>query len=69
VASIDDKEHLLFSCNSTKDIRLHFAGLPMPSLRDLLQYEDAGRERALVASSVAWFAHDCMERVDNNQTG
>jgi hypothetical protein len=68
VASIDDKEHLLFSCKSTKDIRLRFAGLPMSSLRDLLQCEDVGRERALVTSSVAWFVHHGMERVDGSHT-
>jgi hypothetical protein len=44
---IDDEEHLLFSCKrerirckyheSTKDIWLRFAGLPMSSLRDLKQ--------------------------------
>jgi hypothetical protein len=61
VAPIDDKEHLLFSCESTKDIRLRFAGLPMSSLRDLMQCEDVG--------SVAWFVHECMERVDNSHTG
>jgi hypothetical protein len=33
VAPIDDEEHLLFSCESTKVIRLRFAGLPMSSLR------------------------------------
>jgi hypothetical protein len=42
VAPIDDEEHLLFLCNSTKDIRLLFAGLPMSSLRDLMQCEDVG---------------------------
>jgi hypothetical protein len=31
--TLDDKEHLLFTCKSTKDIRLRFAGLPMSSLR------------------------------------
>jgi hypothetical protein len=61
VAPIFDKEHLLFSCKSTKDIRLCFAGLPMPSLRDLMPCEDVG--------SVAWFLHECMERVDNSDTG
>jgi hypothetical protein len=61
VAPIDDEEHLLFLCEGTKDIRLRFAGLPMSSLRDLMQYEDVG--------SVAWFVHECMERVDNNHTG
>jgi hypothetical protein len=61
VAPIDDEEHLLFSCESTKDIRLHFAGLPMSSLRDLMQCEDVG--------SVAWFVKECMERVDNSHTG
>jgi hypothetical protein len=47
VAPIVDEEHLLFSCESTKDIRLRFAGLPMSSLRDSMQCEDVG--------SVAWF--------------
>jgi hypothetical protein len=61
VAPIDDEEHLLFSCESTKDIRLRFAGLPMSSLRNLMQCEDVG--------SVAWFVHECMERVDNSHTG
>jgi hypothetical protein len=61
VAPIDDKEHLLFSCEIAKDIRLRFAGLPMSSLRDLMQCEDIG--------SVAWFVHECMERVDNSHTG
>jgi hypothetical protein len=42
VAPIDDEEHLLFSCKSTKDIRLLFAGLPMSTLRDLMQCEDVG---------------------------
>jgi hypothetical protein len=60
VAPIDDKEHLLFSCESTKDIRLRFAGLHMSSLRDLMQCEDVG--------SVAWFVNECMERVDNSLT-
>jgi hypothetical protein len=41
-APIDDEEHLLFSCKSTKDIRLRFAGLPMSTLRDLMQCEDVG---------------------------
>jgi hypothetical protein len=40
---------------------LRFAGLPMSSERDLMQCEDVG--------SVAWFAHECMERVDNSRTG
>jgi hypothetical protein len=61
VAPIDDEEHLLFSCKSTKDIRLHFAGLPMSSLRNVMQCEDVG--------SVAWFVHECMEMVDNSHTG
>jgi hypothetical protein len=61
VAPIDDEEHLLFSCKSTKDIRFRFAGLPMSSLRSLMQCEDVG--------SVAWFVHECMERVDNSHTG
>jgi hypothetical protein len=61
VAPIDDEEQLLFSCESTKDIRLRFSGLPMSSLRVLLQCEDVG--------SVAWFVHECMERVDNSHTG
>jgi hypothetical protein len=47
VATIDDEKHLLFSCESTKDIRLRFAGLPMSSLRNLMQCEDVG--------IVAWF--------------
>jgi hypothetical protein len=42
VAPIDDKEHLLFSCESTKDIWLRLDGLPMSSLRDLMQCEDVG---------------------------
>jgi hypothetical protein len=49
VAPIDDEEHLYFSCESTKDIRLRFAGLPMSNLRNLMQWEDVG--------SVAWL---CM---------
>jgi hypothetical protein len=61
VAPIDEAEHLLFSFESTKHIGLHFAGLPMSSLRDLMQCEDVG--------SVAWFVHKCMERVDNSHTG
>jgi hypothetical protein len=58
---IDDEEHLLFSCENTKDIRVRFAGLPMSSLRDLMHCEDIG--------SVAWFVHECMERVENTHTG
>jgi hypothetical protein len=42
IAPIDDEEHLLFSCESTKDIRLRFAGLFMSSLRKLMQCEDVG---------------------------
>jgi hypothetical protein len=42
VVPIHDEEHLLFSCKSTKDIRLRFAGLPMSSLRNLMQCEDVG---------------------------
>jgi hypothetical protein len=61
VAPIDDEEHLLFPCESTKVIRWRFAGLPMSSLRNLMQCEDVG--------SVAWFVHVCMERVDNSHTG
>jgi hypothetical protein len=61
VEPIDDEEHLLFSCKSTKDIRLRFAGLPMSSLRDWMQCEDVG--------SVAWFVHECIERVDSSHTG
>jgi hypothetical protein len=61
MAPIDYEEHLLFSCESTKDIRLRFAGLSMSSLRKLMQCEDVG--------SVAWFVHECMERVDNSHTG
>jgi hypothetical protein len=61
VAPIDDEEHLLFPCESTKDIRLRFAGLPMSSLRNLMQCEDVG--------SAAWFVHECMERVDNSHSG
>jgi hypothetical protein len=34
VAPTDYKEHLLFSCEGTKDVRLRFAGLPM-SLQEL----------------------------------
>jgi hypothetical protein len=52
VAPIDDQEHLLFTCEGTKDIRLRFAGLPMSSLRELMQCEDVG--------SLAWFVHECM---------
>jgi hypothetical protein len=33
----------------------------MSSLRDLMQCENVG--------SVAWFVHECMERVDNSHTG
>jgi hypothetical protein len=54
VAPIDDQEHFLFSWEITKDIRLRFAGLPMSSLRDVMQCEDVG--------SVAWFVHECMEK-------
>jgi hypothetical protein len=61
VAPIDDEEHLLFSCESTKDIKLRFAGLPMSSLRNLMQCEDVG--------SVAWFVHEYIKRVDNSHTG
>jgi hypothetical protein len=57
-APIGDEEHLLFSCESIKDIRLRFAVLPMSSLRDLMLCEDVG--------SGAWFVHECMERVDDN---
>jgi hypothetical protein len=32
--------------------------LPMSSLRNLMQCEDVG--------SVAWFVHECMERVDSH---
>jgi hypothetical protein len=52
VAPIDDEEHLLLSCGCTKELRLPFAGLPMSSLRDLMQCEDVG--------SAAWFVHECM---------
>jgi hypothetical protein len=61
VAPIDDEQHLLLSCESTKDIRLRFSGLPMSTLRDLMQCEDVG--------SGAWFVHECVERVDNSHTG
>jgi hypothetical protein len=61
VAPKDDEEHLSFSCESIKDKRLRFAGLPLSSLRVLLQCEDVG--------SVAWFVHECMERVDNSNAG
>jgi hypothetical protein len=44
-----------------EDPRLRFAGLPMSSLRDLMQCENVG--------SVAWFVHECMEMVDNSHTG
>jgi hypothetical protein len=57
----DDKEHLLLSCESTKDRKLRFAGLHMSGLRDLRQCEDVGR--------VSWFVHECMERVDNSHSG
>jgi hypothetical protein len=40
---------------------LRFAGLPMSSLRDLMQCEDVG--------SVAWFVHACMERLDDSHAG
>jgi hypothetical protein len=33
----------------------------MSNLRDLMHCEDVG--------SVAWFVHECMERVDNNYAG
>jgi hypothetical protein len=36
-------------------MRLRFAGLPMSSLKDLMQCQDGG--------SVARFVHKCMERV------
>jgi len=61
VAPIDDEEHLLFSCEGTKDIRLRFSGLPMSTLRDLMEFEDVCR--------VAWFVHECMIRADNSHTG
>jgi hypothetical protein len=61
VAPIDDEEHMLFSCESTKDIRLRLDGLPMSSLRILMQCEDV--------DSVVWFVYECMERVDNSHTG
>jgi hypothetical protein len=35
--------------------------MPMSSLRNLMQCEDVG--------SVAWFVHECMERVDNSHAG
>jgi hypothetical protein len=60
VAPIDDEEGLMFLCESTKEIRLRFADLPMSSLRNY-RCEDVG--------SVAWFAHECIERVDNSHTG
>jgi hypothetical protein len=43
------------------DVGLRFAGLPMSSLRDLMQCENVG--------SVVWFVHECMEWVDNSHTG
>jgi hypothetical protein len=55
------RKHLLFSYESTKDTWLRFAGLPMSRLRDLMQCENVG--------SVAWFVHECMERVDNSHAG
>jgi hypothetical protein len=55
VASTDDEEQLLFSSESAKDLRMRFAGLPMSSMRDLMECEDVG--------SVAWFVHECIERV------
>jgi hypothetical protein len=61
VILIDDEEQLLFSCESTKDIKFRFAGLPMSSLRNSMLCEDVG--------SVAWFVHECMEWVDNSHTG
>jgi hypothetical protein len=36
-------------------------GLPMSSLRNVVQFEDVG--------SVAWFVHECMAWVDNSPTG
>jgi hypothetical protein len=61
VAPKVDDEHLLLLCESTKNIRLHIAGLPMSNLRNLMQCEDVG--------NVARFVHECMERVDNSHTG
>jgi hypothetical protein len=61
VAPIDDEQHLLLSCESTKDIRLRFSGLPMSTLRDFMQCEDVG--------SGAWFVHERVERADNSHTG
>jgi hypothetical protein len=52
---------VLNSFESTKYIRLRFAGLPMSILRDLMPCEDVG--------SVAWFVHEFMERVDNRHAG
>jgi hypothetical protein len=57
VAPIDDEEHF-FVFMREQDIRLRLAGLLMSSLRDLMQCED-----------VAWFVHECMERVDISHTG
>jgi hypothetical protein len=34
VAPVNDEEHLWVSCESAKDVRLRFAGLPMSSLRN-----------------------------------
>jgi hypothetical protein len=51
VAPIDDKEHLLFSCESTKDIRLRFAALHMSSLRNLMQCE---RESSLHVTNITY---------------
>jgi hypothetical protein len=60
VAPIDDKAHFLFSCESSKVIRLRYDDLSMSNLGDLMQCENVG--------NVAWFVHECMEkgRVENN---
>jgi hypothetical protein len=50
-----------FHARAPKKERLRFAGLPMSSLRDLMQGEDVG--------SVIWFVHAYMQRVDSSHTG
>jgi hypothetical protein len=57
VAQVDDEKHLLFSCESTKVALCWPAHVCEEKIRNLMQFEDVG--------SVAWFVHECMERVDN----
>jgi hypothetical protein len=64
VAPIDDEEHLLFSCKSTKDIRLSFAGLPMSSLRNLMHVRVLAVFHGLRITITI-----TMEGVDNSHTG